>query len=164
MTLNKDSIVKKPNSTTKQLKSWVWHGNGFSCPPLPTHPPPPQTQCHQYLSCFCPNFNQTLKVGSKTTLITTTWPTTTIKTITTTTKPTIHLLLTQFWPNFNGRFLEENNNISIDNTINNNNNKQKQQQQQIYLSYYWPNSDKTLNNNNRNYNNNYKSKNNNNKS
>ena len=24
---------------------------------------PPQIQCHQYLSCFCSDFNQTLKVG-----------------------------------------------------------------------------------------------------
>ena len=24
---------------------------------------PPQTQCQQYLSCYWPNFNQTLKVG-----------------------------------------------------------------------------------------------------
>ena len=28
------------------------------------HPPPPKTQCQQYLSYYCPNFDQTLKVGS----------------------------------------------------------------------------------------------------
>ena len=30
------------------------------------HPPPPttQTQCQQYLSCYWPDFNQTLKLGS----------------------------------------------------------------------------------------------------
>ena len=27
------------------------------------HPPTTQTQCHQYLSCSCPDVNQTLKVG-----------------------------------------------------------------------------------------------------
>ena len=46
-----------PNSTSTQLKSWVWHENDFN-------PPPPQTQCHRYLSCYWPNFNQTLKLGS----------------------------------------------------------------------------------------------------
>ena len=31
---------------------------------LDHHPPsPPQTQCHEYLNCYLPNFNQTLKVG-----------------------------------------------------------------------------------------------------
>ena len=32
---------------------------------LDHHPPPPpqQTQCHQYLSCSLPNFNQTLNLG-----------------------------------------------------------------------------------------------------
>ena len=29
----------------------------------PTHPP--QTQCRQYLSCYLPNFDQTLELGSK---------------------------------------------------------------------------------------------------
>ena len=33
---------------------------------LHTTPPPPTTenQCHQYLSSYCPNFDETLNVGS----------------------------------------------------------------------------------------------------
>ena len=31
---------------------------------LPPPPPPTQTQCQQYLSCYLPDFNQTLKLGS----------------------------------------------------------------------------------------------------
>ena len=52
-----------PNSTSTQLKSWVWHENDFN-PPPPTHHPPTQTQCQQYLSCYWPDFNQSLKLGS----------------------------------------------------------------------------------------------------
>ena len=54
-----------PNSTSTQLKSWVWHENDFT-PPITTtihHPPPPTTQCQQYQSYFWPDFKQTLKVG-----------------------------------------------------------------------------------------------------
>merc|ERR1712208_30106 len=28
------------------------------------HNPPPKTQCRQYLSCYLPDFNKTLKLGS----------------------------------------------------------------------------------------------------
>ena len=46
------------NSTTTQLKSWVWQGNDF-----PPPPPPPKTQHQQYLHCNWPNFDKTLNVG-----------------------------------------------------------------------------------------------------
>ena len=44
------------------------HENDFTPPPPPNtstthHHHPPQTQCPQYLTCSCPYFNQTLKVG-----------------------------------------------------------------------------------------------------
>ena len=39
-----------------ELNSKVWHKKDFK-------PPTPQTQCHQYLNCSWPDFNQTLKVG-----------------------------------------------------------------------------------------------------
>ena len=47
------------------------HPSGYivKTPTQPTlhttiHPPPTQTQCRQYLSCYWPDFYQTLKVGS----------------------------------------------------------------------------------------------------
>ena len=48
--LTKDCCERKlsePKLTTTQLKIWVWH----------------QNQCHQYLSCCFPDFNQTLNVS-----------------------------------------------------------------------------------------------------
>ena len=32
--------------------------------PYNHHPPPTETQCQQYLSCYGPDFDETLKVGS----------------------------------------------------------------------------------------------------
>ena len=58
--LQQDQIVTTQTqsqlNSTKHKKSCVWHENYFT-------PPPPQTQCKQYLSCSWPNFYQTLKVG-----------------------------------------------------------------------------------------------------
>ena len=34
-------------------------------PPPPPPPPPTQTQCQQYLSCYQPDFDETLKVRSR---------------------------------------------------------------------------------------------------
>ena len=46
------------NSKVGAMKRTLVH------PPSPPPPPPTtQTQCHQYLSCSCPDFNPTLKVG-----------------------------------------------------------------------------------------------------
>ena len=42
-----------------QLNSKV----GFDTKRTLDHQPPPQTQCHQYISCSYPHFNQTLKLG-----------------------------------------------------------------------------------------------------
>ena len=58
------SIVTTP--TQPQLNSKVGCDTRMT---LIHHPPPPtttttQTQCQPYLSCYCPNFNQTLKLGS----------------------------------------------------------------------------------------------------
>ena len=57
---------QNPNSTSTQLKRWVWHENDFT-PPPPTnthhHHPPQQTECQLYLSCSWPDLNQTLKEG-----------------------------------------------------------------------------------------------------
>ena len=39
---------------------WTILGNEKDFNPTP---PPPQTQCQQYLSCSWPDFNQTLKAG-----------------------------------------------------------------------------------------------------
>ena len=50
-----------PNATSSQLKSWVLHENDFNPPPTTTTT---ETQCQQYLSCYWPNFNQTLNLGS----------------------------------------------------------------------------------------------------
>ena len=50
----------KPTSTQPNLTQvWVLHENDIT-------PPPKSTQTHywQYLSCFWPDFDQTLKVGS----------------------------------------------------------------------------------------------------
>ena len=52
-----NNYCHNPNSTSTQLKSWVWHVNDFN-------PPTTQTQCQQYLSCFWPDFILTLKLGS----------------------------------------------------------------------------------------------------
>ena len=49
-----------PTPTQPQLNSKVGCDTKMT---LDHHPPPPQTQCHQYLSCSWPDFNQTLKVG-----------------------------------------------------------------------------------------------------
>ena len=51
-------IVTSP--TQPQLNSKV----GFDTKMTLEHHPPTQTQCQQYLSCYWPNVNQTLKVGS----------------------------------------------------------------------------------------------------
>ena len=48
-----------PNSTTTQVNSTL----GFDMKMTLHHHPPPGTQCHQYLSCYWPDFEQTLKVG-----------------------------------------------------------------------------------------------------
>ena len=50
-------IVTTP--TQPQLNSKV----GFDTKVTLNHHPPPQTQCDQYISCSCPDFNQPLKVG-----------------------------------------------------------------------------------------------------
>ena len=51
------SYCQNPNSTSSQLKSWVWNENDF-------RPPPPlQTQCHRYLSYSLLDFNQIWKVA-----------------------------------------------------------------------------------------------------
>ena len=57
------------NSTQPNITlSWVRHENDFASPPTTTNPPHPrtttQTQCQQYLSCYWPDINQTLKLGS----------------------------------------------------------------------------------------------------
>ena len=48
----------QPNITL----SWVRHENDFAYHPIPT--PTTQTQCYQYFSCYWPNFNETLNIGS----------------------------------------------------------------------------------------------------
>ena len=53
-------IVKSP--TYPQHNGWVLRENEFAY--HPTHPPPTQTQCHQYLSCYWSNFDENLKVAS----------------------------------------------------------------------------------------------------
>ena len=67
-----DENCQNPNPTSTQpnlTKVWVLHENDWAHhhppPPPPTthHHPPPQTQCRQYLSCYLPDFDQTLKVG-----------------------------------------------------------------------------------------------------
>ena len=52
-------IVKTP--TKPQHNGWVLHENDFT---TTTHHPPTQTQSQQYLSCYRPDFDETLKVGS----------------------------------------------------------------------------------------------------
>ena len=54
-------IVTTP--TQPQLNSKVGCDTQTTLSPPPTPPPTPQIQCHQYLSCSWPNFNQTLMVG-----------------------------------------------------------------------------------------------------
>ena len=53
-------FFKTPTSAQSNLtKVWVLHENDFA------HPPPPtQTQYQQYLSCYWPDFDQILNVGS----------------------------------------------------------------------------------------------------
>ena len=53
-------ILSPPYSTTTQLsQSLVWHKYDFAH----HHHHPLGTQCWQYLSCYWPDFDQTLKVG-----------------------------------------------------------------------------------------------------
>ena len=53
---------QNPYSTTTELNlCWIRHENDFS---YPTPPPPTQTQCQQHLSCYCPDFDETLNAGS----------------------------------------------------------------------------------------------------
>ena len=51
---------QNPNLTSTQHNGWVWHENDFANPT----PPTTETQCQQYLSCYWPDFDETLKVGS----------------------------------------------------------------------------------------------------
>ena len=100
-----------PNSTTTQHnKSWIYHENDFTPPPPTTrhHPPPPQTQRQQYLSCSCPDCNQTLIEGfwdtknndkSNNIIIIDNNHNNHNKTKTTTTTNLYLLLLAQFWLN-----------------------------------------------------------------
>ena len=74
------------NSIKTQLKSWVWHENDFR---------PPTTTTTNSMSLISQLFLRFL--GSTTTITTTT--------TTTKTKAKFHLILTWFWPNFNGKFL-----------------------------------------------------------
>ena len=46
------------NTNLTSPNGWVLRENDF------TPPPPTETQCQQYLSCYGPDFNQTLKLGS----------------------------------------------------------------------------------------------------
>ena len=56
-------IVKTPTTTQLNLNlGWVRHENDFAYPTPPTTHPT-QTQYQQYLSCYWPYFNQTLKLG-----------------------------------------------------------------------------------------------------
>ena len=62
--LNTSLVVTTPT----QLYSKLDLTGKWLCTPLPTpttitYNPPPQTQCQQYLSCYWPDFDQTLKVG-----------------------------------------------------------------------------------------------------
>ena len=80
-----------PNSTQKLDLTWKRL--------YTTHPP--QTQCHQYLSCL-PRFQPNFKVMFLEWTTTTTSLTTTLKTTTSTTS---HQLMTRFLLSFKGRFL-----------------------------------------------------------
>ena len=59
---------QNPNQTTTQpnklglTRKWLYTTTHHH-PPPPT-PPTPQTQCRQYLSCYWPDFDETLKVAS----------------------------------------------------------------------------------------------------
>ena len=55
-------IVKTPTST--QHNTTVGFDNIMTVQTPPTHHPPTQTQYQQYLSCYWPDFDETLKVGS----------------------------------------------------------------------------------------------------
>ena len=55
------SYCQNPNSTTTQPNITK---TGFDLKMTLNHPPPQQTQCQQYLSCFWPGFDETLKVAS----------------------------------------------------------------------------------------------------
>ena len=54
MTSQRLCFCQSPNLTSTQ--GWVWPENDFA------HTT--ETQCQQYLSCYWPNFDETLKVGS----------------------------------------------------------------------------------------------------
>ena len=54
------SNCQNPNSTTTQLNLTKPTTPAQKIPPHPTT----QTQCQQYLSCYLPDFDGTLKVGS----------------------------------------------------------------------------------------------------
>ena len=157
------SICHNPNSTLTRLKNWVGHKNDFTPPPTQTTTTT-QTQCHQYITCSCPDFNQTLKLGfginnnynmnnnknnnsyknnkSNSPSIT---------------DPICAKLLME---GFLDKTTTKTTTSSLSSTKSTTTTEQKQLLQQIYLIYYWPNFDQTWNNNNnnRNYNKNYKNK------
>ena len=53
----KKYILFTQTPTQPQCNCWVLRENDFI-------PPTTQTQCWQYLSCYCPDVDQTLRVGS----------------------------------------------------------------------------------------------------
>ena len=101
-------VVTTPTQQQRNLNVVGGWTRKWLCTPPP--PPPTQTQCQQYLSCYWPDFDQTLKVGSWEHLeqIPTvrwylsrqhlSWWHLSISAIS-------QLLLARFWPNFKGRFL-----------------------------------------------------------
>ena len=57
-------FVKTPTQPNITL-SWDRHENDFAYHPTPQpHPSTTQTQCQQYLSCYSPDFYETLNIGS----------------------------------------------------------------------------------------------------
>ena len=90
-----------PNSTSTQLKSWVWHENNLNPPPPPTtttHTNSMSAISQLLLTRFQPNFKVRFLGWTTTTTTTaiTTTTTTLITTITTTMSTTSHLLMTCF--------------------------------------------------------------------
>ena len=84
-----------PNSTSTQLKSWVWHENNLNPPPPPTtttHTNSMSAISQLLLTQFQPKFKVRFLGWTKTT--TTIIPTTTTTTQTKTTSTTSHLLMT----------------------------------------------------------------------
>ena len=76
----------------------------------PPHPTTTETQCQQYLSCYWPDFDETLKVGScehleqiPTIRVTFVQATFVLRHLSI--SGISQLLLTRFWWNFTGRFL-----------------------------------------------------------